>query len=74
MHTIVLPEQEIHLMPESGISDIVRQIPSLNLHGDQSSMVAIPRDQIVVITGPSGTFCNDDFYGLNPGISAATND
>ena len=39
LHTGVLAEQEVLTAPESGISDIVRQIPSLNLHGDQSSLV-----------------------------------
>ena len=55
LHTTVVPEQEILIAPESGISDIVRQIPSLNLHGDQSSMVAIPRDQSLNFRGVSGS-------------------
>ena len=55
LRTTVLAEQEILLAPETGISDIVRQIPSLNLHGDLSSMVAIPRDQSLNFRGVSGS-------------------
>ncbi len=55
LNTGVLTEQEVLTAPESGIGDIVRQIPSLNLHGDQSTMVAIPRDQSLNFRGVSGS-------------------
>lgn len=31
--------------------------------------VRSPHDTTLVIQGPGGTWCNDDFYGKNPGIS-----
>lgn len=55
LHATILTVEEIAIAPESGISDVVRQIPSLNLHGDQSSLVAIHRDQSLNFRGVSGS-------------------
>ena len=55
LHTTVMPREEVQVAPESGMSDIVRQITSLNLASDQSSLVAIHRDQSLNFRGVSGS-------------------
>ena len=34
-----------------------------------SLVVESPQDTTLVISGPGGTWCNDDFQGKNPGIA-----
>jgi hypothetical protein len=34
-----------------------------------SLVVESPQDTTIVISGPGGTWCNDDFQGKNPGIA-----
>lgn len=34
-----------------------------------SLIVESPQDTTIVISGPGGTWCNDDFQGKNPGIA-----
>lgn len=34
-----------------------------------SLIVESPQDTTIVITGPGGTWCNDDFQGKNPGVA-----
>lgn len=34
-----------------------------------SLQVESPKDTTIVISGPGGTWCNDDFQGKNPGIA-----
>ena len=55
LQTTVLPRRDVEVAPESGMSDIVRQITSLNLVNDQSSLVANHRDQSLNFRGVSGS-------------------
>jgi outer membrane receptor protein involved in Fe transport len=55
LHTTVLEADEIEAAPDSGVLDLLREMPSVNLARDTSSLVAQARDQAVSMRGILGS-------------------